>query len=346
MPHLFTPLTLRKLTLRNRIVMAPMCMYSAGSDGKPNEWHYVHYGARAAGGVGLIIMEASAVERRGLISEQDLGLWSDDHIAPLARIVDFAHSQGAAIAIQLAHAGRKAFTRHKGRGPLPTVAPSPLPFDSDFLPPQELTEVEIEKVVAAFAAAARRALAAGFDTVEIHAAHGYLLHSFVSPLSNQRQDDYGGAIENRARLLWRVAQAVRAEWPEDKPLLTRISASDWKEGGLAVADWEGVVVGLKARGVDLIDCSSGGVAPDQIVPEGPGYQVPFAAHIRRVYGIPTAAVGLITQPEYADAIIRNGDADVVALARELLRHPHWPLDAARVLGQEGPWPRQIERGRL
>ncbi len=294
-----------------------------------------------------------------MISVNDLGLWSDAQIAPLARIVDFVHAQGAGIGIQLAHAGRKAFTKTKGRGPvlsgdasrlskgpIQPVGASPIPFDSDFLPPHALTVNEIDDVVEAFRAAARRALAAGFDTVEIHSAHGYLLHSFVSPLSNRREDDYGGSIENRARLLWRVAEAVRSVWPDHLPVLTRISASDWHPDGLTVEDWEPVVAGLKARGVDLIDCSSGGVAIDQSINLGPGYQVPFAAHIRSACDIPTCAVGLITQPELADAIIHNGDADLVALARELLRHPHWPLDAARALGQDTAWPVQYVRGRL
>ena len=227
-----------------------------------------------------------------------------------------------------------------------TVGASAIPFDSDFLPPHELTTSEIDDVVEAFAAGARRALAAGFDTVEIHAAHGYLLHSFVSPLSNRREDEYGGSIENRARLVWRVAEAVRSVWPDHLPVLTRISASDWHPDGLTVEDWEPVVAGLKDRGIDLIDCSSGGVAVDQQIDLGPGYQVPFAAHIRHTCAIPTAAVGLITQPEFADAIIRRGDADLVALARVFLRHPQWTLDAARILGQDVDWPVQYVRGRL
>ena len=346
MPHLFSPLKLRELTLKNRIVLSPMAMYSAGVDGRATDFHLVHYGARALGGVGLLLTEVVAVEPRGRISEADLGLWSDEQIAPLRRIVDFIHEQGAAIGIQLGHAGRKAWTSTKGRGPEPAVGPSAIPFDTDFPPPHALTPTEIDGVVEAFGAATRRALAAGFDTVEIHSAHGYLLHSFVSPLSNRREDDYGGSIENRARLLWRVAEAVRAVWPDHLPVLTRISASDWHPNGLTVEDWEPVVAGLQERGIDLIDCSSGGVAVDQQIDLGPGYQLPFAAHIRSACAIPTCAVGLITQPEYADAIIRNGDADLVAMAREFLRHPQWPLDAARILGQDIDWPVQYVRGKV
>ena len=347
MPHLFSPYTLRDLTLKNRVVMAPMCMYSADENtGLANDFHYVHYGSHALGGVGLIIIEAAAVEPRGMISPNDLGLWSDEQIAPLARIVDFAHQQGAGIGIQLAHAGRKAFTGTKGRGRHQSVGASAIPFDSDFLPPHELTTSEIDDVVEAFSAAARRALAAGFDTVEIHCAHGYLLHSFVSPISNRREDDYGGNIENRARLVWRVAEAVRSVWPDHLPVLTRISASDWHPDGLTVEDWEPVVAGLKMRGVDLIDCSSGGVAVDQQIDLGPGYQVPFRRPHPSRLRHPHRAVGLITQPEFADAIIRRGDADLVALAREFLRHPQWTLDAARILGHDIDWPVQYVRGRL
>ncbi|RME80399.1 MAG: NADPH dehydrogenase NamA [Caldilineae bacterium] len=343
---LFSPFVCRGLRLKNRIVMAPMCMYTAAGDGLATDWHWVHYGARAIGGVGLIIQEATAVEFRGRISEQDLGLWCDEQIAPLARIVDFVHGQGAAMGIQLAHAGRKAWTRNKGRGPAAAVGPSPIPFADDFPPPHELSSGELDGIVEAFAAAARRALAAGYDVIEIHSAHGYLLHSFVSPISNRRQDEYGGSIENRARLLWRVAEAVRAVWPEDRPLFTRISATDWVDGGLRVEDWEVVVAGLKERGVDVIDCSSGGLVPDAVVPAGPGYQVAFAAHIRRACDIPTVAVGLITTPEQAETIVRSGQADLVALAREFLRSPQWPLAAARALGAETEWPRQYLRARL
>lgn len=346
MPHLFSPLHLRDLTLKNRIVLSPMVMNSAGTDGRATDFHLVHYGARALGGVGLLLTEVVAVEARGRISEEDLGLWSDEQIAPLARVVDFVHEQGAAIGVQLGHAGRKAFTRKKGRGPEPIVGASPIPFDADFLTPHELTAGEIDGIVDAFAAAGRRALEAGFDVIEIHGAHGYLLHSFVSPLSNRREDDYGSSPEKRARLLWRVAEAMREHWPAGKPIITRISASDWSEGGLTVADWEPVVAGLRERGIDLIDCSSGGLLPDAEVPDGPGFQVPFATHIRRAVGIPTCCVGLITTPEYADAIIRNGEADMVAMAREFLRHPQWPLDAARLLGYDIEWPRQYVRGKL
>ncbi len=345
MPHLFSPLHLRQLQLRNRIVMSPMCMYTAGDDGLATDWHFVHYGTRAVGGVGLILQEATAVESRGRISQQDMGLWDDAHIAPLARIVDFIHQQGAAMGVQLAHAGRKAWTRHKGRGPEPTVGPSPIPFADDFVPPRELSAGEIDDIVQAFVAAAQRALIIGYDVLEIHSAHGYLLHSFVSPLSNQRRDEYGGTLENRARLLWRVAEAVRAVWPQERPLFTRISASDWHEHGLTVRDWEPVVAGLRDRGVDVIDCSSGGLIPHAVIPFGPGYQVAFAAHLRQACDIPTMAVGLITRPETADTIIRSGQADLVALGRQLLRDPYWPLAAIRTLDAEQAWPKQYVRAR-
>ncbi len=345
MSHLFEPLTLRDVRLRNRIVMSPMCMYSAGDDGLATDWHFVHYGSRAVGGVGLILQEATAVESRGRISEQDLGLWCDEQIAPLKRIVDFVHAQGAAIGVQLAHAGRKAWTRHKGQGPEPAVGPDERPFDSDFVPPHPLSASDIAMVVQSFADAAQRAAAAGYDVLEIHSAHGYLLHSFVSPLSNQRQDAYGGDINRRARLLWEVAEAVRAVWPAERPLFTRISASDWAPGGLQVQDWEPVVEGLKARGVDVIDCSSGGVVPDDVIPAGPGYQVAFAAHLRQTCDIATMAVGLITRAETADTIVRSGQADLVALGRQLLRDPYWPLAASRSLNASQPWPRQYVRAR-
>jgi 2,4-dienoyl-CoA reductase-like NADH-dependent reductase (Old Yellow Enzyme family) len=319
-------------------------MYSAGEDGRATDWHLAHYGARAVGGVGLILTEATAVEARGRISQNDLGLWADEQIDPLARVVRFCQAQGAAIGMQLAHAGRKAWSAQRGEGPATPVAPSAVPHDDDWVVPHALTDAEINDVVAAFGAAAQRARSAGVDVIEIHSAHGYLLHEFLSPLSNQRADSYGGPLENRCRLLLRVVDAVRAEWPEKQPLLVRVSATDWAEGGLAVEDLVPVASWLKDHGVDLIDCSSGGILP--VAPDvGPGYQVPFAEQIRREADISTMTVGLITTPEQADEIVRNGRADLVALGRELLRRPYWPLKAARRLGQEALWPKQYQRAK-
>jgi 2,4-dienoyl-CoA reductase-like NADH-dependent reductase (Old Yellow Enzyme family) len=321
-------------------------MYTAGHDGLVIDWHLVHYTARATGGAGLLIVEATAVEPRGRISQNDLGLWDDAQIEPLARMARLVQAEGAVIGIQLAHAGRKAWSAAKGHGPEQPVAPSPLPFDEDWQVPHELAPAEIDQIVDAWRRAAARARAAGFDLVEIHAAHGYLNHEFLSPLSNRRTDDYGGALENRARLLLRVVEAVRQVWPEEKPLFVRVSATDWAEGGLVPDEVVSVARKLRTLGVDLVDCSSGGLMPAAPPGIGPGYQVPFAKKVRREAGIATAAVGLITKPELADEIVRNGRADLVALGRELLRHPHWPLDAARVLGHEVSWPRQYRRARL
>ncbi len=345
MPHLFSPLTLRGLTLRNRIMMAPMCMYSAGDDGCATDWHLTHYVARAMGGVGVVVTEATAVEPRGRISVNDLGLWDDAQIEPLARIVRLVQAEGAAVGVQLAHAGRKAFSGTRGQGPQSPVAPSAVPFDDGWQTPIELDETGVDAIVDAWEAAARRALRAGCDLVEIHGAHGYLAHQFLSPLSNRRSDEYGGPPANRMRFLLRVAEAVRRVWPERLPVFARVSATDWVDGGLTIDEVVDVARGLKDRGVDLVDCSSGGTAP-VAPPVGPGYQVPFAERIRREAGVATAAVGLITAPEHADEIVRNGRADVVALARELLRRPHWPLHAARQLGHEIAWPRQYIRARL
>lgn len=353
--ELFAPLTLREVTLRNRIAVSPMCQYSA-EDGLANDWHLVHLGARAAGGAGLVIAEATAVEARGRISPQDLGLWDDRHVEPLARIARFVSAQGAVPGIQLAHAGRKASTRRpwEGGGPLApreggweVVGPSPIAFAEDYPVPVPLDEEGIRGVVRAFRDAAARALAAGFQVLEIHAAHGYLLHQFLSPLSNRRADRYGGAFENRIRLLCEVVEAVRAVWPERLPLFLRISATDWAEGGWDVEQSVELARRVRGLGVDLVDCSSGGIVPGVPVPARPGYQVPFAERIRREAGVATGAVGLITEPEQADAILREGKADLVLLARELLRNPHWPLHAAHRLGvpERAPWPPQYLRAR-
>ena len=345
MNHLFSSLTLRGLTLRNRVVMSPMCTYCATDDGLATDWHVCHYLARAVGGAGLLLTEATAVEPRGRISGHDLGLWDDNQVEPLARMVRLVQQESAAIGIQLAHAGRKAWSARKGYGPELPVAPSALPFDDEWCTPLTLDALQIDQVIAAWQAAATRAEAAGFDLIEIHAAHGYLNHQFLSPLSNHRTDDYGGSLAHRMRFLLRVTEAVRHVWPQDKPLLVRVSATDWAEGGLTPDDIVVVARELQALGVDLIDCSSGGAVAAAPPGIGPGYQVPFADKIRCEAQVATAAVGLITTPELADEIVRNGRADLVVLGRELLRHPYWPLDAAHALGYEIPWPRQYERAR-
>lgn len=351
--HLFDPLALRSLTLRNRLAVSPMCQYSA-QGGRANDWHLVHLGARAAGGAGLVLFEATAVEARGRISPADLGLWEDAQVEPLARIVRFVDAQGAAAGVQLAHAGRKASTAApwEGGGPVapsaggwPAVGPSPLPFAAGYPAPEALDEAGLRGIVAAFAAAARRAQAAGFRAIEVHAAHGYLLHQFLSPLTNRRGDAWGGSFENRTRLLREVVSAVRGAWPDDLPLLVRLSATDWVPGGWDVEQSVELCRALRALGVDLVDVSSGGLVPNAKVPAGPGYQTGFAERIRREAGIATGAVGLITSPEQADHVVRTGQADLVLLARELLRDPHFPLRAAKALGHDGPWPRQYARAR-
>ncbi|HWU41293.1 MAG TPA: NADPH dehydrogenase NamA [Candidatus Acidoferrum sp.] len=344
MSQLFSTFKLRGLTLRNRITMSPMCMYSAGEDGTPTDFHLAHLAARATGGVGLIITEATAVEPRARISPNDLGLWDDAQMEPLARIVRLCKSQGAAVCTQLAHAGRKAWSPTKGNGPLTAVAPSALPFDVDWVVPHELTRSELDTIVSAYRSAAQRAVQAGFDAIEAHAAHGYFLHEFLSPISNHRTDEYGGSLENRARMLLRVVDAVREVLPMGKPLLVRLSCTDWIKGGVTIDDQVQVSRWLKAHGVDLLDCSSGGSTP-QLPPVGPGYQVPFSERIRREVGIPTMTVGLITTPEMAEEIVRNGRADMVAMGRELLRNPYWPLHAARALGHDLAWPKQYLRAK-
>jgi 2,4-dienoyl-CoA reductase-like NADH-dependent reductase (Old Yellow Enzyme family) len=350
-PGLFAPLTLRGLTLRNRVAVSPMCQYSS-DDGFANDWHLVHLGARAVGGAGLVILEATAVLPEGRISPRDLGLWDDRHGEMLARIARFLRAQGAAAGIQLAHAGRKASTRvpWEGRGMVPpaeggwqTVAPSAVPFSADFPEPEALDDAGIRRVVEGFRLAARRALAAGFQVAEVHAAHGYLLHQFLSPLSNRRTDGYGGRFENRARLTLEVVDAVRAEWPGALPLFVRLSATDWAEGGWGEDDTVALAGLLAGRGVDLVDCSTGGLVPGATIPVGPGYQVRFAERVRREAGVASGAVGLITTPEQADAVVRAGRADLVLLARQLLRDPHWPLRAAKALGAPARWPAQYER---
>jgi 2,4-dienoyl-CoA reductase-like NADH-dependent reductase (Old Yellow Enzyme family) len=355
MAHLFDPLPLRALTLSNRIIVSPMCEYSS-VDGFSNDWHLVHLGSRAVGGAALVMTEAAAVTADGRISPQDLGIYDEGHVAGLARIVRFVHGQRAHAGIQLAHAGRKGSTlrpwdivrgkpaavprEHGGWVP---VGPTAEPFAEGYPVPCALTTSEIPAVVDAFRAAARRALDAGFDVAEIHAAHGYLIHEFLSPLVNTRTDEYGGSFDNRVRLCLDVVDAVRRVWPERQPLFVRISTTDWKEGGWDVDQSVELSRRLRERGVDLVDCSSGGAVPDVHIPVGPGYQVPFAEQIRRDAGIATGAVGLISEPAQADTIIRGGQADCVLLARELLRDPYWPLHAAQKLGIVVPWPPQYLR---
>ena len=350
--NLFEQFKLREVAFNNRIVVSPMCQYSA-EDGLATEWHFVHLGSRAVGGAGLVMTEATAVLTEGRISPQDLGIWSDGHIEPLSRIVRFIHEQGSVAGMQLAHAGRKASTYRpwEGEGLIPEakggwhriVAPSPLAFAEDHAIPEVLTPDGIREVVRAFGEAARRARNAGFRVIEIHAAHGYLLHQFLSPLTNQRDDDYGGTFDNRSRLLREVVQSVRGVWPERFPLFVRISVTDWAEGGWDIDQSIELARQLRPLGVDLIDCSSGGTLPHARIPTGSGYQTAFAERIKKVAEIPTATVGMITAPAQADHIIRNGQADLVVLARELLRDPYWPLRAARDLGYTNPWPPQYLR---
>lgn len=341
MPALFSQLQIRDITLRNRIAVSPMCQYSC-EDGFATDWHLIHLGSRAAGGAGLVMAEATGVEAIGRISPGDLGIYTDAHIEPLARIAAFVKKQGAVAGIQIAHAGRKASCRvpwdQAGKaipiseGGWQTVAPSAIPFHPTDPVPHALNRAGIESVIKSFAAAAGRALQAGFDVLELHSAHGYLLHEFLSPLSNHRTDEYGGTLENRMRLVLQVAEAVRKVWPQRLPLFVRISATDWKEGGWDIDQSVQLAAELKKRDVDLIDCSSGNLVPDAKIPFGPGFQVPFAERIRKETGILTGAVGMITDPQQAEEVLQTGRADIVLLAREFLRDPYWPLHAAKALG--------------
>jgi len=341
-PALFQPMTIRGVTLRNRVVVSPMCQYSCEArDGRATDWHLVHLGGFAKGGVGLVIVEATGVAAVGRISPEDVGLWEDAQTEPLARAVRFMHSQGALAGIQLAHAGRKASTAApwKGHGlVLPAdggwqpVSPTATPFSPEYSVPHRLTTAEVASIPDAFAASARRANQAGFDVVEIHGAHGYLHHSFLSPISNDRDDIYGGDFAGRTRLLLETVEAIRGVWPSEKPLFVRLSSTDWIEDGWDGDDTVSLARELGAHGVDVVDCSSGGVAPQQQVKPGPGYQVPFASRVRHESGIASMAVGLITTASQANAVIADGHADLVALGRELLRDPHFVLRAARELG--------------
>lgn len=350
--HLFTPLTLGELRLRNRIAVSPMCQYSS-EDGFANQWHAVHLGSRAVGGAGLVMVEATAVEARGRISPFDMGLWKDEHVEALRPVASAIRANGAVAAIQLAHAGRKASTRRPWEGGkaippgedggwLP-AAPSAVPFLDGDPVPHELSQGEIRAVAGAFGAAARRALEAGFQVVEVHGAHGYLIHEFLSPLSNRRTDEYGGSFEGRIRFALEAAGAVREAWPAGWPVFMRLSCTDWVEGGWDIAQTVELCKRLRGAGIDLIDCSSGALLPGVRIPAAPGYQVPFAEQIRREAGIATGAVGLITDPQQADAIVREGRADLVLLARAMLRDPYWAIHAAQSLGVEPDVPVQYRR---
>jgi 2,4-dienoyl-CoA reductase-like NADH-dependent reductase (Old Yellow Enzyme family) len=352
MSHLFDPLPIRGVTFSNRVFVSPMCEYSS-TDGFANDWHFVHLGSRAVGGAGLVFTEATAVTPEGRISPEDLGIWKDDHVEMLSRIVQFVHAQGSVAGMQLAHAGRKGSTYRpwSGQGAVPAdqggwsnvVAPSAVPFADDYPHPHEMSKDDIASTVDAFAAGAKRAHAAGFRVIEIHAAHGYLGHEFLSPLSNHRQDEYGGSFENRTRFVREVTSAIRRVWPEQLPLFVRISATDWTDGGWDVEQSIELARQLKPLGVDFVDCSSGGNVATAKIPIGPGYQTPFAERVRKEANILTGAVGLITSPTQAEHIVGSGQADAVLIARELLRDPYFPMRAARELGQHVSWPAQYLR---
>lgn len=353
MAQLFTPYQLREITLKNRIVVSPMCQYSS-QDGFANDWHFVHLGSRAVGGAGLIITEATAVSPEGRISPHDLGIWKDEHIAQLQRITTFIEAHGAVPGMQLAHAGRKASKSEPWNGdtlvPIEqggweTVAPSAIAFSDNSDTPEALTKEGINKVITDFKTAAVRALTAGFKLLEIHGAHGYLIHQFLSPHSNKRTDEYGGSFENRIRLLLQIVGAVRSVWPPKYPLLLRISASDWTEDGWTIDDSTALAELLLDEGIDLIDCSSGGIIPHVKIHTGPGYQVQFAEAVRKRSGMPTGAVGMITEAQQAEQILINGQADLIIMARELLRDPYFPLKAAHELGEHIAWPIQYERAK-
>ncbi|ACT93401.1 NADH:flavin oxidoreductase/NADH oxidase [Dyadobacter fermentans] len=353
MSKLFSPVTIKSVQFKNRIVVSPMCQYSS-IDGFATDWHLVHLGSRAVGGAGLIISEATAVSPEGRISPEDLGIWKDEHIEMLSQITAFISEQGCVPGVQLAHAGRKASTAvpWKGRAEVPasaggwqTVSASDVPFSDTYPKPVALDEAGIEKVVSDFTEAAKRALQAGFKVIEIHAAHGYLLHQFLSPLSNHRTDEYGGSFENRIRLLLRVIEGIQTVWPADLPLFTRISATDWAEGGWNIDESVQLAAILKEKGIDLIDVSSGGLAAHQQITVGPAYQLPFASRIKRETGILTGTVGLITNSLQAETILVNGDADMIIMAREILRNPYFPLEAAHDLKENVAWPVQYERAK-
>lgn len=350
--HLFAPFKTRGVTLKNRIAVSPMCQYSS-VDGAATDWHLVHLGSRAVGGAGLVIVEATAVEPRGRISPEDMGVWDEKHVEAFKPIVKFIHEQGSVAGIQLAHAGRKASTTRpwEGGGPVkdargwPIVGPSAIPFDEGYSVPEALSEEGIARLKNDFVEATRKAVRAGFKLIEIHSAHGYLLHSFLSPITNERDDKYGGSLENRMRFLLETVEAVNAELSSDIPLWVRLSCTDWIDGGWDIEQSIALSRELKRRNVDLIDCSSGAIAPHARIPVAPGYQVPFAERIRKEAGIASGAVGLITEAKQANEIITSGKADVVLLARQELRDPYWPLHAAQELNIDVPWPVQYGRGK-
>ncbi|MEO6916709.1 MAG: NADPH dehydrogenase NamA [Chitinophagaceae bacterium] len=353
MAQLFTPISFRSITLKNRIAVSPMCEYSS-RDGFANDWHLVHLGSRAVGGAALIISEATAVTPEGRISAADLGIWKDDHIEYLKKITDFIKANGSVPGIQLAHAGRKASHREPWNGGScvglheggwQTVAPSPIPFIPEETVPLELKKQDIVQLVSDFRAATERSLKAGFQVIEIHGAHGYLINEFLSPLTNKRTDEYGGSFENRIRFLLEIVAAVREIWPAELPLFVRISASDWVEGGWTIGDSEKLASRLQTKDVDLVDCSSGGVVSDAVIPAAPSYQVPFAEAIKTNTSMKTGAVGIIVTAEQAEEIISSGKADLVFLAREFLRDPYFPLHAGRQLGVDVKWPKQYERAK-
>jgi 2,4-dienoyl-CoA reductase-like NADH-dependent reductase (Old Yellow Enzyme family) len=353
MAQLFSGLHLRTITFKNRVFVSPMCQYSS-VDGMPNDWHLVHLGSRAVGGAALVIVEATAVSPEGRVSPWDTGIWSDAQAVAFERITEFIKAQGAVACLQLAHAGRKASTDLPWRGGAAIsekdggwqpLAPSAVAFDGNSPMPRAMNADDIEAVTDRFASAAKRCLAAGFEVVELHMGHGYLLHEFLSPLSNLRDDEWGVSPEGRFRFPLKVVEAVRNVWPERLPLFVRISCTDWVRGGWDLAQSIKLCRHFKERGVDLIDCSSGGLVPDAVIPVGPGYQTPLAAAIRREVGIPTATVGCITSPAQAEQIVATGQADAVAMARELLRDPYWPLHAARSLDMDLLWPPQYRRAK-
>lgn len=354
MSAVFSLITFKNLTLKNRLVVSPMCQYSS-EDGFANDWHLVHLGTRAIGGAGLIFTEAAAVSPEGRISPQDLGIWKDEHIEYLRRITDFLHQHGSKTGIQLAHAGRKAstYTSWLGKGQVPEseggwqpLAPSAVPFKDNEIKPAEMSIADIKKVIADFVASAERADKAGFDVIELHAAHGYLLHEFLSPKSNKRTDEYGGNFDNRVRFLLEITEAVEKAWPKSKPIFVRISATDWVEGGWTADDSVALSRLLKEKNVDLIDCSSGGNVPDAKIPIGPLYQLAFAEKVKSGAGIATGAVGMITTAAEAESIIAGKKADMIFIARQFLREPYFPLHAAKELGVDVDWPVQYERAKM
>lgn len=353
MSLLFSPYTIKTITLKNRIVVSPMCQYSC-EDGFANDWHLVHLGSRAVGGAGLIIQEATAVTAAGRISYGDMGIWKDEHIEPLQRITRFIEAHGAVPGIQLAHAGRKASADLPWNGGAQikegvhhwqTIAPSAIPFYETDLPPQEMSIADIKETVQAFKAAAVRALRAGYKLVEIHAAHGYLINEFLSPLANRRTDEYGGSFDNRIRFLLEIIEAVQNVWPASLPVFVRISATDWVQGGWTIEDSVQLAAMLKNKSIDLLDCSSGGMVPTASIPAGPGYQVQFAAAIKKQAGMPTGAVGIITSAQQAEDILQQQQADLIFIAREFLRDPYFPLHAAKALGKDIEWPKQYQRAK-